>query len=430
MPRPVFTIDEVFISGGQPTVTYNPRKSLHLEDNLRNYLNKGHQLLSVTGPTKCGKTVLCKAVFNKDNREVIWISGGEIGNENDLWSYILNKLGNPTCVSIEESKTNFKENEKGADIGLNSIVKGEVRGSRTSGEQIERRLIQSRELTPRMAAIQALRNAKYPLIIDDFHYIDSEIKPKIVRALKTAIFEGVPIILIAVPHRAFDVVRAEGEMAGRVINLNVPQWSAIELEDIPLRGFEALNVTISKEIIDAFIKECVGSPYLMQEFCLKLCEERGIRETLTNAVHVTKLRQDFFTNMILATGSKIPFNNIIQNSQLYVDDNRCRLKDGTDVFLCPAIMNAIANLCPKEKFTFYEIKSSLENILNGTLPEDSRILNRLAHIDDVADIELISNKVIDWDRGAAIMYITDPFFQFYLRWFQRNLPQNTTEDIA
>lgn len=68
---------QVFIPGGQPTFTYNPRAELRLEDRLAEYLDDPHKLLSVSGPTKSGKTVLVRTLLPEDKS--VWISGGTVG---------------------------------------------------------------------------------------------------------------------------------------------------------------------------------------------------------------------------------------------------------------------------------------------------------------------------------------------------------------
>ena len=55
-----------------------------------------------------------------------------------------------------------------------------------------------------------------PLVIDDFHYIERKYQGEIVRALKSLIFDSLPVVLIAIPHRRLDVVKVEREMTGRI----------------------------------------------------------------------------------------------------------------------------------------------------------------------------------------------------------------------
>jgi len=44
------------------------------------------------------------------------------------------------------------------------------------------------------------------------------------------------VILASVPHRAFDVVRVEKEMTGRLEQVAIPFWSQDDLEGIAHRG--------------------------------------------------------------------------------------------------------------------------------------------------------------------------------------------------
>jgi len=50
-PSPT-TVGKVFVPGGLPSITYNPRDSLKLEERVRDYLDERHKILSISGPTK------------------------------------------------------------------------------------------------------------------------------------------------------------------------------------------------------------------------------------------------------------------------------------------------------------------------------------------------------------------------------------------
>jgi hypothetical protein len=54
----VYKRHEVFVVGGQPTVTYNPRPAQGVSERLGDYLDERGRVLFITGPTKSGKTVL------------------------------------------------------------------------------------------------------------------------------------------------------------------------------------------------------------------------------------------------------------------------------------------------------------------------------------------------------------------------------------
>jgi hypothetical protein len=83
------TVGRVFVPGGRPTVTYVPRDELRLEGRIDDYLAEGFRILSVSGPTKTGKTVLLQSRV----QNAIWLSGGAIESADDFWQAIVDELG-------------------------------------------------------------------------------------------------------------------------------------------------------------------------------------------------------------------------------------------------------------------------------------------------------------------------------------------------
>ena len=54
---------EIFVPGGFPRHTYNPRLELQLEMKLAESRDNLCKLVTVTGQTKSGKTVLARKIF-------------------------------------------------------------------------------------------------------------------------------------------------------------------------------------------------------------------------------------------------------------------------------------------------------------------------------------------------------------------------------
>ena len=54
---------QVFIPGGQPSITYVDRDHLGIERSLVKAIKLPSTIVSLTGPTKSGKTVLCTSVL-------------------------------------------------------------------------------------------------------------------------------------------------------------------------------------------------------------------------------------------------------------------------------------------------------------------------------------------------------------------------------
>src|SRR5215217_2698056 len=91
---------EVFVPGGLPDVTYVPRSTLKVETQVNDFLEEKFRMLSLSGPTKCGKTVLVRRMVP----EAMLISGGDVENVEDFWGAVVDKLGHYTEVTKQISR--------------------------------------------------------------------------------------------------------------------------------------------------------------------------------------------------------------------------------------------------------------------------------------------------------------------------------------
>lgn len=408
---------EVFISGGLPTITYNPRTHLDLETKLIDYIDTGYKLISVTGPTKSGKTVLCTKLIPAE--KCVFLSGGAISNENDFWESILNELDIEIDDSISTSKSKTTEEkaevEGGVDVGFfklgSKIGDKEIVGDDTTKTSVKIRSI-------KLKALNALQELNIALLIDDFHYIDPELQRTIIRAIKQQIFKGLRVIILAVPHRAYDALRVETEMTGRVVQLPIPLWGIEELKEIARKGFENLNAICGDHIIERLAIESYGSPHLMQEFCLRLCKINGLNETNLGKQLVLPEPDyiDFFTDIVASISSKVAFERLAKGPRQRADRVQRELANGDTVDIYTATLHGIAETGPKTEISYEELRSSLKKVLAENIPQGHEITRVLSKMDEIAKEELHGEPVIDWDKENTKLYISDPFFAFYLKW--------------
>ena len=198
---------DVFVPGGFPRHTYNPRIELQLESKLAEAKDNLCKLVTVTGQTKSGKTVLARRIFPPE--ESIWIDGGTVTSEDDFWDQIIQQL--ELFQSTEQGSTNSitgKIGAKGSAQGSLFILKGtaEAGGEVGAGHESIRKTGQN--LSSRVVGLKGLKESGTPLVIDDFHYLPPELQGGIVRALKPLVFDGLPIIIIAIPHRRYDAPKS------------------------------------------------------------------------------------------------------------------------------------------------------------------------------------------------------------------------------
>lgn len=262
---------DVFVAGGMPTITYRSRRDL--EDQVRRHLDYGNEILSVSGPTKTGKTVLIRHVVPNP----LMVEGGHVRSFDEFVGAVLDHFGVPTRYEHSAEDERSEGRDRVGHLGSSNLMSVEQKNSETSRDRTGVKEMSSR--SSGVAAREALLGGSTPLVIDDFHYIAPNVQLEVVRFLKGLIFEGLPVIFISVPHRAYDVVRVEREMTGRMQVLNVGFWNDDELLTIPRQGFSALNVFDSDNVISRrLVSETFSSPHLMQQFCLRICEENDIAQ--------------------------------------------------------------------------------------------------------------------------------------------------------
>ena len=87
--------DDVFVPNDQPVHTYVPRNSKKLEDDLRDHMGTKNIVISISGPSKTGKTVLFKQIVTED--DIIPITGVSIKSEADFWTSVFAWMGSQSA---------------------------------------------------------------------------------------------------------------------------------------------------------------------------------------------------------------------------------------------------------------------------------------------------------------------------------------------
>lgn len=411
-----YLVDEIFVPGGLPVHTYNPRSDKKIESNIKRSISSKKKLIMVTGLTKSGKTVVTRQGLKGKN--IIWCDCGAFNNEEELWSYILSELGEFTDLSVTHTKN--KSNKivgsiRSGVIGFFAWIGFNVERGDSKSEGTQKTI----SIPPKARVTSILKRKSIPVILDDFHYLDRELQGRVVRALKGPIFDGAPVIFIAIPHRRLDATKVEREMTGRVENIDVPSWDIEELKVIPEKGFSLLNVKVDEKIIDALAKEAFGSPHLMQEFCLELCKMLGVEETSDDLWKMEDVDlKEIFKTVSKNTG-KVVFDKLAKGPKQRSDRIKRPLKNGETVDIYEAILLALVDLKPGLSTIQYEqLRESLRNILKDKVPNAQEISRVLSKMNEIALNDESSTPVMDWEKEENKLHITDPFFAFYLKWGQ------------
>jgi hypothetical protein len=260
---------DVFTPGSFPEYTYVERTERGLEQNLRDSLETAGQVVSISGPSKSGKTVLVERVVGKDM--LITVTGASIREPDDLWNQILDWMDFPTSTSSSRTvggSLGVDVTAKGG-LAIPLIAKGEVGATGHTGLNAGSTIGSTKERRGLQQVIREIANSSFVVLIDDFHYMPRELQTEVAKLLKESVRLGIKIVTATVTHRGDDVLRANPELRGRVRSIDLAYWTPTELRAIATTGFTALNADFENFTADAFAKESAGSPQLMQLLCLE-----------------------------------------------------------------------------------------------------------------------------------------------------------------
>lgn len=339
--------DEVFVAGGQPTVTYVERSAEHIELKFARAIATPNQIVSLSGPTKTGKTVLCRRSLG--DRQFVWIDGGQVKDSENFWDRVASELNLPT--SIENVSASETKAELGGSVPLVLTA---------SGSQLARRSkTEKHEVSSLSSALAYMTKEKILLVIDDFHYISEAPRTELMRNVKGAVFNGLKVILLSVTHRVFDAIKAESELTGRFTAISLSHWTDTDLRQIPLKGFTELGTTCPDSISEALCAEAQENPFLMQKFCWEICFDLGIESRKLFGTHTILPGYDLiamFRRLSLDAGLPI-YQKLAAGPQSRKIRAKRPLRSGGVADIYQAVLLALAQSGPSPVISYEDLRN-------------------------------------------------------------------------
>ena len=281
-PHDHLEVSEVFKTKGTPTYTYVSVSAGTYEQQLCDAINEKGTLCLITGPSKTGKTTLIGNVCGKLGLRPLIVRCNAALTQEQLWKKALEQIDFRRPVSVTSGKGS--KNELGGEVegklgwswlaGMSGKVSTKLEKERSEDECRERILADPGP----QHLIPALRHLPILLIIEDFHYLAKEVQVNIFQEWKAFVDEEVSVAVIETTHHACDIAFANKDLLGRVFHLPLTTWTEKDLAQIPIKGFDALNVTIDANVIHRISQESVGLPLLSQAICLEISLSHSIRE--------------------------------------------------------------------------------------------------------------------------------------------------------
>jgi hypothetical protein len=408
----------VFTPGKEPGVTYiDDHLQVHARV-LRDALEAGAAVISLSGPSKSGKTVFIEKIVGQES--LIPVTGAGVTSSKVLWDRVFHFIGTPTTKSV--TTTDSKESLIGAKIsgeaGVPFIAKGagEINGGyKSSGSTAEK---VDTPIDYLQLLISELSGTGFVVFIDDFHYIPKDVQVEVSNQIKEAIRHGVVFVVASVPYHSDDAVRANSDLRGRIVKLDFDYWRPEELAKIANKGFAALNASASPAYVDALSREAAGSPQLMQALCLTTCFENDVREAGPHKqISVDK---DAIWRVCSRTAATADYSSTVAKmtegpKTRGTDRNSYLTKGGEVLDVYPLILRAVALDPPELTQRYANLQKRIQLVCARELPSGSSITGACSHIATIANAAE-NRSVIEWDGGSDVLDIRDPYLLFYLRW--------------
>lgn len=423
MPNRPLQSNEVFTPGTFPAYTYVERGEEQLEKRLAQALATPGYIVSISGPSKSGKTVLVEKVVGPDN--LITVVGANIDHPNDLWQQILSEMDIPGQVTkTQQSSTGIVGGgEVSGTTGVPFVAKGSVKGKVEANISDSTSQTQSHTRGGLNQVVREIGDSDFVILIDDFHYMPRPVQGEVAKQIKEGARRGLSIITAAVPHRSDDVVRANPELRGRVMSIDLAYWQPEHLLEIAQTGFELLGYELTPNIYKAFVREAAGSPQLMQVICLSACLEVGVDLAETTLLGV-ELQRETVDKVFKLTSQVTNFRSLVdvmdsgprvrgQDRQIYT------FVDGTEGDVYRSVLKAISASPPELSLSYENLYARIRSICVGRFPTGSATSTACAKIASLAATSFAKERPIDWDNEKSTLDITDPYLLFYMRWSGR-----------
>jgi hypothetical protein len=416
---------DVFTPGAFPVHTYVERTQEGLETALADALGTPGQVISLSGPSKSGKTVLVEKVVGRDL--LIPISGASVRHPDDLWHKVLDWMDIPSSSTSGQTiglSTEAEMTAKGS-AGVPFVAKGELGARGQVGGSLERNVGQVRGRRGLAEVVKEIANSEFVILLDDFHYMAREIQSEVAKILKEAVRLNVRIVTATVTHRGDDLLRANSELRGRVRTLDLRYWDAAELTKISVVGFGALNSELDPSIIDRYVNESAGSPQLMQLLCLNTCFVANLREKYDGMFSaVLNIAEPELQRILEQTSSNTDFRSLADVLDAGprtrgTERKTYRFHDGMSGDVYSVVLRALALDPPKLSFTYDELLDRTAAVCVGESPVGSSVTGTCLHMSKLAEEKFPLERAVDWDESKQVFDVPDPYFMFYLRWSGR-----------
>lgn len=400
-----YNTEEVFGQTRELPLNYVEREDA--DKLLRESLNLNKHLV-IYGSSKQGKTSLRKHNLKEEEYIIIHCSNKwDIGQLN---SQILKQAG--FQLEVSSSKTLEGKAKISATMKIMNLFDAgtELEGGKSSTRDFKPLELDPYDSNDIIDALESISFNRY-IILEDFHYLKEETQKDFAFELK-AFHENskFTFIIIGVWLEQNRLTLLNGDLAGRVYSINADRWIDEKLEEVISSGEKLLNIKFDKKTKEDILKWDIGSVFILQELCQKICFECGITETVSKLKEIKSPISVFKLTESIINQQTGRYNSFLRAFYHGFQENELKMHRW---LLYPILtstteelINGLSYKVIKEKIRSKHPKSSDLNLGNLTTALNS------SHSLQIK--KNIKPNIIDYDQTNSILNIVDKGFIAWL----------------
>ena len=408
-------ISDVFKSLGQPTVTYVEREKRKYEKTLTAGLNTPGLICLVTGPSKTGKTTLYKKVLKDNGLEPLIIRCDNNLGSSEFWKRPLEHIDFKRISEIRSvKKYGVTGGAKiGGTIGWKWLagLLGEVSVGVTAGmdDASIREKILAQPSPDHL--IPVLKKLPLILVVEDFHYLDNNVKINVFQRWKTFADNEVSVIVVGTTHHAIDIADANKDLIGRIVQIDISRWEEDDLKTIISQGFSYLDQKNPVGLTRTIAAESAGLPIITQQTCEQLFIDKGIDELEKGDESVTFTKRDAYRALHNVATTKYKQLEAYYSRLTMGPRKKARKYNTYELVLSSFTLDPLRFALQRHEIGERLNEMPIDEKDKPPAASINSMLTALGRFQKKHGLE-----IFEWRRNERTLYILEPAFLFYVRW--------------
>lgn len=245
-----------------------------LDSKLQNYLRTNHHII-IRGDSKTGKSWLRQRIL--ENPIVIQCRLNM--SLTDIYKATLSSLGIKLLVSEQTEHSFTGELTAETEFGTSILAKVAAKlGLQASTKSTRERIDLTQGIDNLKYVAELINESHRRLVIEDFHYLNEEVRTQFAFDLKTMWDYKCYVIIIGVWAEDNLLLRLNEDLLARTREVII-RWNDADLKKILDNGCNALNLELSPSVISSLVSISYGNAGILQRLTQDALMEAGITES-------------------------------------------------------------------------------------------------------------------------------------------------------